>query len=59
MRPSISPRGSSKVDLDWLWDMRNRQHLFELDSSEFEFYQRGDHGRAVRAVNALITALPA
>jgi hypothetical protein len=26
-----------KEDLDWLWDMRCRQHLYELADAEFDF----------------------
>lgn len=46
-----------KHDLDWLWEMRCRQHLFELDVDDFNFYKASDHARAVRAVRGLLTAL--
>ena len=48
-----------QVELDWLWDMRCRQHLFELDVSDFAFYTLKDHERAVRALVTLMRALQA
>lgn len=44
-------------ELVWVWDMRNRQHLFELTESEFEFYAVDDHYRAEAAVAELIKSL--
>ena len=35
-----------KEDLDWLCDMRCRQHLYELADAEFDFYRLDDHKRA-------------
>lgn len=46
-------------ELVWLWDMRNRQHVFEIDSSEFFAYQPTDFSRARTAVNGLIAGLTA
>jgi hypothetical protein len=43
-------------ELNWVWEMRNRQHLFEL-GSEFEFYSVEDQRRAGRAVSALLDRL--
>jgi hypothetical protein len=48
-----------RVELDWLWDMRCRQHLFELDDSEFDFYALDDHRRALRALRGLMRGLQA
>jgi len=44
-------------ELDWLWDMRCRQHLYELSSSEFEFYSIADQRRAALAVGNLLERL--
>ena len=41
------------VELKWLWDTRNRLHLFELTSSEFSFYEADHLPRAEAAVVAL------
>jgi hypothetical protein len=48
-----------KTDLDWLWEVRCQQHLYELDISEFDAYDRAYLVRATRAVNGLIAALSA
>ena len=48
---------SSVDDLGWLWQMRNRQHLFELSEREFDFYSDDDHARAETAVAVLISGL--
>jgi hypothetical protein len=44
-------------ELKWLWDMRCRQHVFEIPDSEFYAYDPDDHLRAQAAINALIEAL--
>jgi hypothetical protein len=45
-------------DLDWLWDTRNRMHLFQLDSPEYENeYDTNCHRRAVRIFRQLLKAL--
>jgi hypothetical protein len=44
-------------EICWLWDMRNRQHLFELSGSEFDFYDMSDQLRAVTAVAGLVRKL--
>lgn len=46
-----------KDDLDWLWDMRCRQHLDELRGSEFDFYREADHRRGRKTVRELILSL--
>jgi len=50
-----------KDDLDWLWDMRNRWHLFQLDHTEWSSrdYTVRNHNRAVRAFQSLIDCLNA
>lgn len=47
------------IDLDWLWDVRNKMHLFQLNNTEWlsEDYTVANHNRAVRAFKALLTAL--
>ncbi len=46
-----------KKELDWLWEMRCRQHLFELTDAEFEFYGIEDHKRGIEAISNLFKAL--
>lgn len=46
-----------QAELDWLWDMRCRQHLFELDQTEFYHYEPDHPERAATAVNALMRAI--
>ncbi|WP_223671032.1 hypothetical protein [Kangiella shandongensis] len=47
-----------KVELDWLWDTRNRMHLFQLERREYENeYHPENHLRCIRAFRALLTAL--
>lgn len=46
-------------DLKWLWDMRCRQHLFELTETEFDFYSQEDLDRAVDTVRRLLKSLDA
>ena len=48
-----------KVELDWIWDMRNNMHLFLLDNSEYTStdYTTANHNRAVRAFQSLLEAL--
>lgn len=47
-----------QADLDWLWDTRNRMHLFQLDSREYENdYDHECHKRCVRTFRRLISAL--
>ena len=37
-------------ELLWLWDMRCRQHLFELTFTEFDFYSMDHLARAERTL---------
>lgn len=41
----------------WVWDMRNRQHVYDLVHREFDAYVPGDHPRARAAVNGVLRAL--
>jgi hypothetical protein len=36
-------------DLDWLWDKRNQEHIYDLDFREYDHWQNGDWYRSVRA----------
>lgn len=49
------------IDLDWLWGMRNKMHLFQLDNTEWlsTDYTVANHNRAVQAFKALLVALNA
>ena len=46
-------------ELDWLWELRNKMHLFQLDNTEWlsTDYTVANHNRAVRAFKALLEAL--
>ncbi len=47
-----------KADLDWLWDTRNKMHLFQLEEREFiNQYDAKCHARCVRAFRGLVAAL--
>lgn len=47
-----------KNDLDWLWDSRNKMHLFLLTKKEYENdYNVESHRRCVRAVRGLLKSL--
>lgn len=47
-------------DLDWLWDMRNNMHLFQLERLEYiNAYNDMFHRRVVRTFRGLLTALEA
>ena len=50
-----------QVDLNWLWDVRNRMHLFKLDQSEWfaEDYTNGNYNRARQTMNSLFHAVNA
>ena len=50
-----------KVELDWLWDMRNRMHLFQVEEHEWlsTDYTVENHNRATRSLKALTEALSA
>ncbi len=53
----VSPK--VKEDLDWLWDMRNRQHLFLAEAREIDHYGTNDYIRAATALHALVDGLTA
>lgn len=48
-----------RIDLDWLWEIRNKMHLFLLDDTEWlsTDYTVANHNRAVRAFKALLGVL--
>lgn len=47
------------ADLDWVWEIRNRMHLFLLDESEYNVgtYTAADYDRATRTIDALLASL--
>ena len=47
-----------KEELDWLWDMRNLMHLFQVDEHEWlsTNYTVMNHNRAVKALRSLTEA---
>jgi hypothetical protein len=48
----------TKDNLDWLWDLRNRMHLFQLGAREYENeYTEQCHNRCVVTFRQLIGAL--
>ena len=50
----------AKDNLDWLWDVRNRMHLFQLTAREYENeYTDECHARCVKTFRQLINALAA
>jgi hypothetical protein len=46
-----------QADLDWLWDMRCRQHIFNVPDWEYDFYEISQYNRAARTVSTLIATL--
>lgn len=47
-----------KEDLDWLWDVRNRMHLFQLEQKEHSNeYNSYSHIRAVETFRGLLYSL--
>ncbi|WKT61906.1 hypothetical protein Q2E61_06835 [Microbulbifer thermotolerans] len=47
-------------ELDWLWDTRNRMHLFQLEKREYENeYNPENHIRCIKAFRGLLKALRA
>ena len=46
-----------KDDLDWIWDSRNRVHLIDLKTSEFDAYKREDYNRAAKSLECLCSRL--
>ena len=50
----------TKGNLDWLWGLRNRMHLFQLSAREYENeYTEQCHDRCVKTFRQLIGALSA
>ena len=50
-----------QTEIDWLWDMRNKMHLFLVDNSEWQSadYTVANHNRAVKAFKDLLEKLSA
>lgn len=47
-----------KIEIDWVWDMRNNMHLFDLEATEYENeYTVESHNRCTAAFKALLDAL--
>jgi hypothetical protein len=46
-----------KVDLDWIWDIRCREHLADVTILEWNHYTRDDHNRARRSLDQLLVSL--
>jgi len=48
-----------RVDLDWLWELRNRMHLFQIENIEWlsTDYTVANHNRAVKAFKKLLEVL--
>ncbi len=47
-----------KNDLDWIWDTRNKMHLFQLDAGEYiNDYNYACHERCVKTFRSLISSL--
>ena len=48
-----------KIDLDWLWDMRNNMHLFLVPNSEYSCpdYTVANYSRGVAAFRELVNGL--
>ena len=44
-------------DLDWLWDKRNQEHIYDLDFREYDHWQNRDWYRSVKAFSGLRTGL--
>lgn len=50
-----------RLELDWLWEIRNKMHLFLLDDTEWlsTDYTVANYNRAVRAFKGMLEALNA
>lgn len=46
-----------KVDLDWIWEIRCREHLAGVPFAEWNHYTRDHHNRARRALSKLLLAM--
>lgn len=49
----------TKADLDWVWEIRCREHLMDLGHVEYNRYIRGDYNRALTAYGELRDAMEA
>lgn len=49
-----------RKEIDWVWEIRNKMHLFQLEGREWENnYDRNNHTRAIKAFRGLLAALEA
>lgn len=48
---------ATKIELDWLWEERNKMHLFLCTEPEYGIYKTSDYNRATKAFYSLATAL--
>ena len=51
--------GHLHAELDWVWELRNKMHLFQLDNTEWlsTDYTVTNHNRAVRVFKSILEAL--
>lgn len=42
-----------KIEIDWVWDVRNREHLMLLKQRDWQIYEMADCNRAIRALHKL------
>lgn len=50
---------SARKRLEWLWDKRNQEHLYDVPFREFDHYSNSDWYKSVKAYRALRDALTA
>ncbi len=50
---------SARKRLQWLWDKRNQEHLYDVPFREFDHYSNSDWFKAVKGYRALRDALTA
>jgi len=48
-----------QIELDWVWDTRNNEHLFLVEIREHEHYKLSDYNRAIKALRILREKLEA
>ncbi len=48
-----------QAHLDWLWDKRNQEHIYDLDFREYDHWQNRDWYRSVKAYSGLRAGLTA
>lgn len=46
-----------KEDIDWVWDVRNGEHLMLLEQREWQIYEMSDCNRAIRSLHNLRSSL--